>query len=207
MKDELKWLQYAKKLQAIAQAGLEYSKDKYDIERFEEIRDISIDIMHNYTDIEHAKIKELFASETGYQTPKIDVRAAVLKEDRILLIKEKIDGLWAMPGGWADVDCSLKENLIKEAMEEAGAEIIPQRILSLEDAKKHSSLPMPYGIYKIIVQCRLVKINFKKNIETSEVGFFSLDELPALSLGRTTKEHIKMALETNEKPFHEAIFD
>ena len=117
----LKWLEYAKKLQAISQAGIEYSKDKYDIERFEAIRNISIDIMSHYTDIDHTKMKELFATETGYQTPKIDIRAAAFKDNYILLVKEKLDGKWSLPGGWADIDYSLKENIIRECMEEAGA--------------------------------------------------------------------------------------
>src|SRR5690554_3951423 len=121
MSIEPKWLQYAKRLQAIAQAGLEYSKDKYDIERFQEIRNISIDIMENYTDLETEKIRDFFASEKGYQTPKIDARAAIFKNDEILLVKEKIDGLWSMPGGWADIGLSLRENIIKESLEEAGA--------------------------------------------------------------------------------------
>ncbi|MBZ2174460.1 NUDIX hydrolase N-terminal domain-containing protein [Schnuerera sp. xch1] len=107
MLKEPSWLIYAKKLQAIAQAGLTYSKDKYDIERFEEIRNISVDILNNYTNIEHGKIKELFANENGYPTPKVDVRAAIFKDKKILLVKEKIDGFWSLPGGWADVDLSL----------------------------------------------------------------------------------------------------
>ena len=128
--NEPKWLEYAKILQSIAQSGLEYSKDRYDIERFEKIRNISIDILSHYTEMEHDKIKDLFASETGYQTPKIDVRAAVFRDDSILLVKEKLDGLWSLPGGWR-MSTSLRENIIEECMEEAGARVKPKRIIAI----------------------------------------------------------------------------
>lgn len=202
-----KWLEYAKRLQAIAQSGLAYSKDKYDIERFQEIRDISVDIMHQYTNIDHKKIKDLFAGETGYQTPKIDVRGAIFKDEKIVLIKETIDGLWAMPGGWADIDLSLKENIIKEAYEEAGAKIIPTRIIAIQDRGKHNIPPAPFSIYKIFIQCNLLEIKFQKNIETSKVGFFELDHLPPLSIGRTTKEQIEMCFNMKDKEVHQTIFD
>ncbi|MDD3839377.1 MAG: NUDIX hydrolase [Clostridia bacterium] len=204
---ELKWLEYAKELQSIAQAGLTYSKDKYDIERFEKIREISVEIVHNYTDIECKKVKKLFASETGYQTPKIDVRAAIFKGKQILLVKEKIDGLWAMPGGWADINCSLRENLIREAKEEAGASIAPKRIVAVLDMRRNNIAVLPYGIYKIFVECDYIKGRFKENIETSECRFFDKDNLPSLSKGRNTEQQIKMCFEAREKRIHEAIFD
>ena len=204
---EPKWLEYAKKLQGIAQAGLTYSKDKYDIERFEQIRQISIDILHHYTDMEHKKIRDLFANETGYQTPKIDVRGAIFKEDKILLVREKIDGLWAMPGGWADMDLSIMENLLKEANEEAGASIIPKRIIAILDRKKHFVQPFPYGVYKIFVECDFMDEQFKNNIETSESGFFAFDKLPPLSICRNTEEQIEMCFRVRGKTYHETIFD
>lgn len=207
MTNEPKWLEWAKKLQAIAQGGLEYSKDKYDIERFEQIREITVDIMANYTDIDHEKIKDLFANESGYQTPKIDVRAAVFKDNNVLLVNEKIDGLWSMPGGWADVDTTLKETVIKECMEEAGVLVKPKRIIAVIDRKKNSNLPFPYAVYKIFVECEYIKGEYINNIETSEAKFFPLDKLPPLSLGRVNNEQIKMCYEASNKNMHEAIFD
>ncbi|TCP20790.1 ADP-ribose pyrophosphatase YjhB (NUDIX family) [Scopulibacillus darangshiensis] len=204
---ELKWLEYAKKLQSIAQAGITYSKNKYELERFEQIRDISIQILQNYTDIEHAKIRNLFANETGYQTPKIDVRGAIYKDNKILLVKEKNDGRWALPGGWADIDTSLSEAIIKEAKEEAGLVVLPKRIISIFDYKKHAAKPLPYGVYKIFVECELIKGSFKNNIETSESGFFEPESLPPLSLNRNTREQIELCFETRKKQCHEAIFD
>ena len=207
MKHEPDWLALAKKLQSIAQAGIEYSKDKYDIERYEEIRNISINIMEKFTKIVHKKICDLFANESGYQTPKVDVRAAIFRNNKILLIRENMDGKWALPGGWADVDLSLKENLIKEALEEAGATITPHKIIAILDRKKHNKPPSPYGIYKIFVHCELVDINFQTNLETSEATFFSLNELPSLSEGRNTKQQITMCFDATTNNYHTTIFD
>ena len=201
------WIRIAKKLQSIAQAGIEYSKDKYDIERFEEIRSISIDIISQHTEYSTEKIKNLFANESGYQTPKIDVRAAIFQDNKILLIKEKLDNNWALPGGWADVDCSLRENLIKEAKEEAGAEIIPNRIIAILDRKHHNLPPYPYGIYKIFVYCELINHDFQSNIETSDSRFFSLNELPELSEGRNTIQQIKMCFKANANENFTPLFD
>ena len=205
--EERKWLDIAKKLQSIAQAGLEYSKDKYDLERFEEIRKVSIDIMECYTDIEREKIKNLFAGETGYQTPKIDIRAAVFHENKILMVKEKLDNRWSLPGGWADIDLSLKENLIKEAMEEAGAKIIPERILAVYDRNRNTNILFPHSVYKIFVQCKYLENKFVENIETEETGFFSIDQLPELSETRNTASQIKMCFRYKDRPFHEPYFD
>ena len=205
--EERKWLDIAKKLQSIAQAGLEYSKDKYDLERFEEIRKVSIDIMECYTDIEREKIKNLFAGETGYQTPKIDIRAAVFHENKILMVKEKLDNRWSLPGGWADIDLSLKENLIKGAMEEAGAKIIPERILAVYDRNRNTNILFPHSVYKIFVQCKYLESKFVENIETEETGFFSVDQLPELSETRNTASQIKMCFRYKDRPFHEPYFD
>jgi ADP-ribose pyrophosphatase YjhB (NUDIX family) len=204
---ENKWLEYAKKLQSIAQSGLTYSNDKYDIERFEQIREISVDILNNYTEINHEKLRDLFANETGYQTPKIDVRAAVFKEDKILMVRETNDGKWSLPGGWADIDTSLKEAIIKEVLEEAGLAVVPKRIISILDYRKHHIHPLPYGIYKFFIECELINGQFSENIETSESAYFNFDELPQLSLNRNTNEQIKLCFDTRHKKLHETIFD
>ncbi|GEL78018.1 NUDIX hydrolase [Tenuibacillus multivorans] len=202
-----KWLEYAKKLQSIAQSGLTYSKDRFDIERFEEIRNISVDILHHYTELEHEKVRDLFANETGYQTPKIDVRGAIFKEGKILLVKEQKDGLWSLPGGWADIDTSLSEAIMKEAKEEAGLEVKPKRVVTIFDYNKHQAKPLPYSVYKIFVECELVSGAFEKNIETVESGFYDFDELPPLSTRRNTKEQIKYCFEASKREIHETIFD
>lgn len=203
----MKWLEYARQLQAIAQAGITYSNSQYDIERFEQIREISVEIMHNYTQIEKTKIKDLFSSEEGYPTPKIDVRAVIFRNTEILLVREKEDGLWSLPGGWADIGYSLSENLIKEAKEEAGVDINPKRIISVWDREKHNGSLMPYAVYKIFVECEYIRGGYECNIETSEARFFAEDSLPPLSEGRNTKKQIDLCFKIKAKKNHEALFD
>lgn len=204
---EKKWLEWAKELQSIAQAGIEYSKDKYDVERFQKIRDLSVEIISEYTEIDYSKVRDLFANESGYQTPKVDVRGAIFKGNEILLVKEKLDNKWSMPGGWADVGLSIKENVVKEAMEEAGAEIEPKRIIAVLDRQKHINDDFPYSIYKIFVECDFIKGKHIGNIETSEARFFRLDNLPELSAGRNTKEQVELCFKARKQNKFETIFD
>jgi len=204
---EKKWLKWAKQLQAIAQTGLEYSKDKFDIERFEQIRELSIEIMSEYTNIDNSKIRSLFANETGYQTPKVDIRAAIFKEDKILLVREKIDNKWSLPGGWADIDLSISENAIKESMEESGASVKPKRIIAVLDRNKHVDDVFPYDVYKVFVECDYVEGKYKDNIETIESGFFTSNNLPELSIGRNTEAQIEMCFKARREEVVEAIFD
>lgn len=204
---EPRWLDWAKRLQSIAQAGLEYSKDKYDVERFYQIRDISVEILEEYTETSSEKIKELFCNETGYQTPKVDIRAAIFVGNEILLVKESIDGRWSMPGGWAESNLSVKENAVKEVKEEAGLNVIAERLIAVLDRSKHIDEVSPYGIYKIFVLCKLVGGEFVPNIETEESGLFKVDDLPELSTGRNTKEQIEMCYKAYSDPNSFTIFD
>jgi ADP-ribose pyrophosphatase YjhB (NUDIX family) len=202
-----KWLKWASELQSIAQAGLTFSTDRYDLDRYEQIRTLAVEIMQEYTGISSEKIRDLFAGETGYQTPKVDIRAAVFKENKILLIKEKIDGKWSMPGGWADVNSSVSESAIRECMEEAGAEVIPKRIIAIHMANRHNKYDSPYTIYKIFIECDLIDISFMENTETFEAGFFEQYDLPPLSESRTTSEQVKMCFEAKKHKLFETIFD
>jgi ADP-ribose pyrophosphatase YjhB (NUDIX family) len=205
MKD--KWLEWASTLQSIAQAGLTFSTNQYDLDRYEQIRTLAVEIMQEYTGISTEKIRDLFAGETGYQTPKVDIRAVVFKENKILLIKEKIDGKWAMPGGWADVNSSVSESAIRECIEEAGAEVIPKRIIAIHMANKHNKYESPYTIYKIFIECHLTDISFRENTETFEACFFKQDDLPPLSESRTTSDQIKMCFNSKKHKVFETIFD
>jgi ADP-ribose pyrophosphatase YjhB (NUDIX family) len=202
-----KWLQWTSELQSIAQAGLTFSTDRYDLDRYEKIRNIVVEILHEYTEIDHKKIRELFASETGYQTPKVDIRASVFKDNRILMIKEKADGAWALPGGWADVNSSVSESAIRECSEEAGAIVTPKRIIAIHLANKHNKPDFPFTIYKIFVECELVENCFKENTETLDAQFFEADMLPELSFERNTPEQIKMCFEAKKCEIFETIFD
>jgi ADP-ribose pyrophosphatase YjhB (NUDIX family) len=202
-----KWLEWASKLQSIAQAGLTYSKERYDLDRYEQIRALSVEIMHEYTGIPHTRIRELFAGETGYQTPKVDIRSAVIKDDKILLVKEKIDGTWSLPGGWADVNTTVSESAVRECLEEAGAVVTPKRIIAIQLANKHNNPLFLYTIYKIFIECELIENNFKENTETLEAGFFALNHLPELSTERNTLDQVIMCVESKKHKIFETVFD
>ncbi len=211
MKDREQWLKWAMELQSLAQAGLNYTKDCFDKERYTRIREISAEIIAQKADISLEKVKELFCNEIGYQTPKMDSRAAVFKDDKILLVKER-DGKWSLPGGWIDVDLSVEENTVKEVKEEAGFDVKAEKIIAIQDGMKNNLGcglgPSPYGVSKIFVLCSLIEENeFTQNIETSERDFFSLDNLPELSTIRNTEKQIKMCFEAYKSEVWEAIFD
>jgi ADP-ribose pyrophosphatase YjhB (NUDIX family) len=202
-----KWLKWATELQSIAQSGLTFSTDRYDLDRYERIRSISIDIIHEYTDIDHNKIRDLFASETGYQTPKIDIRAAVIQGNKILMVNEKIDGKWSLPGGWADVNTSVSESAIRECLEEAGAAVRAKRIIAIHLGNKHNNHLFPFTIYKIFVECELIEFTFKENTETLGAAFFEADKLPELSSERNNPDQIKMCFDAKNSEVFETIFD
>lgn len=202
-----KWLEWAKEIQAISQAGLTYTKDVYDKERFEQLRELSVSILHEYTDMEHEKIRTLFASDTGYPTPKVDVRGIVFQEGKILLVKERFDGVWALPGGWADVGLSAKEVAVKEIKEESGYDARPVRLLAVLDKKFHNHPPSSQHVYKMFIQCELTGGKAAGGVETSEVGFFSEHNLPELSLQRNTKEQLGRMFEYLRDPAKEVWFD
>ena len=202
-----KWLEWATRLQSIAQAGLTFGENRYDLDRYNQIRAISVEILREYTGISYEKIENLFTSDTGYQTPKVDIRASVIRDNKILMVKEKIDGAWSLPGGWADVNTSVSESAARECLEEAGALVRTERIIAIHQADRHYDFPYPYTVYKIFVECRLVKIDFRENTETLEAGFFAPGSLPPLSTERNTREQIEMCFGAGKKEVFEALFD
>jgi ADP-ribose pyrophosphatase YjhB (NUDIX family) len=203
----LKWLEWAKQIQAIGQIGLEYSKDMYDLERFEQLRALSIEILNEYTDVETEKIRTLFAGESGYATPKVDIRGVVFEDNKILLVKEKHDGAWALPGGWADIGLSPKEVVVKEIKEESGFQVEPIRLLGVIDKKFHEHPPSPFHIYKFFILCGIIGGEAKEGMETLQVGFFEKDELPELSTERNTSKQIQELFELLSNPNKEVFCD
>ena len=182
-------------LQSLAQAGLAYGKDAYDKERYERIREISAEMMSHIADIPLEKVKGLFCNEIGYQTPKIDTRAAIFKDDKILLVQEK-NGTWSLPGGWCDVTVSVAENTIKEVKEEAGLDVIVKSVIAIQDREKHN-LPMyAYRVCKIFMLCSAVGGNFEPNIETIGFAYFAEDEIPQLATEKNNEEQIKMCFDS-----------
>lgn len=204
---EPKWLEWAKQLQAIAQTGLTYASDPFDIERYELIRKISVDIMNQYTKVEPQTIVDLFANETGYATPKVDVRAVVIKNDKILLVREKSDGAWSPPGGWADIGLTPGEVAVKEVKEEAGLDVKATRLLAVFDKKKHPHPPSPYHVYKIFIQCEIEGGNLATGVETSDVRFFAEEHLPPLSRTRITKSQLQIVFQMIKNPAQPVYFD
>jgi len=201
-----KWLQWAVELQSIAQAGLFYSKDVFDIERFNRIRDISAEIISYKSDIPNEKVKELFCNETGYQTPKLDTRAAIFKDNKILLVRER-NHKWSLPGGWVDVNISVKENVIKEVKEEAGLDVTADLIIAVQDREKHNLPIYAYKVCKIFVLCSVLGGSFESNIETTESGYFDIDKLPVLAEEKNNEEQIKMCFEAYNSKNWNTLFD
>ena len=202
------WKKWAQELQFLAQCTLAYSKDKFDRERSKRIREISCEILSYKYDIPIEKIKLDFASELGYQTPKVETRAAIIKDDKILLVKEQLDGKWALPGGYQDVNVSIRENVIKEASEEAGAIVEPLKIIAVLDYNRHHHVNFPFGMVKIFVLCDYIDHSFVDNTETLGADFYSLDNLPELSTTRTTVKQLKMCFDCYENPEKwDTIFD
>lgn len=194
MNERPQWLRWAMELQALAQAGLEYGHDKFDLERYERIRDIAAQMVARQTDLPLDKVKDLFCNESGYQTPKLETRAAIFQGEKILLVQES-DGLWALPGGWADVDITVGENTVKEVREEAGLEVTADLVIALQDQHRHNRPVNPYGICKVLVLCSLLGGSFRPNLETLDSRWFALDELPPLAEGKTTREQIALCFE------------
>ena len=202
------WKKWAQELQFLAQCSLAYSKDKFDRERSERIREIACEMLSYKYDLPIEKIKMDFASEIGYQTPKVETRAAIIKDDKILLVKEQLDGKWALPGGYQDVNVSIRENVIKEASEEAGAVVQPLKVVAVLDYNRHHHVNFPLGMVKIFVLCEYINHSFNENTETLGAEFYSLDDLPELSLTRTTKKQLEMCFECYKDPQNwDTIFD
>ena len=206
MEDCKRWLDWAVELQSLAQAGLAYGKDPFDLERYARIREIAAEMLAHMADIPLEKVKDLFCCETGYQTPKLDTRAAIFQDGKILLVQEN-DGRWSLPGGWCDVNVSVAENTVKEVREEAGLEVSADRIIAVQDRAKHNLPVYAYGVCKVFVQCTATGGKFEKNIETTECRYFSPDELPELAEEKNTSEQIKLCFAAYHSDDWEAQFD
>lgn len=190
--------QWAMRIQSIAQAGLAYGDNPYDRERYQELRNLAAEMMSEQMHLPVEQVREFFCNETGYQTPKIDTRAAVFQNGKILLVHEKND-TWALPGGWCEVDLSVAENAQKETKEEAGLDVKAETLIAVQDWRKHNRCNLPYGVAKIFVLCRVVGGSFEENIETTEIRYFSRQELPEkLAVEKTTIEQVQMCFDAYE---------
>jgi ADP-ribose pyrophosphatase YjhB (NUDIX family) len=206
-KPDNEWISWIKELQNLSQCALAYCKDKYDIERFERIREISAEMAAEISDHPLEEIKATFCTGTGYQTPKLDTRSAVFRDGKILLVQEA-NGSWALPGGWVDYDQTIRTNAVKEVLEEAGMNVEPVRVIALYDHNKRNGTFFPSNVCSAFVLCRYISGDFQPNLETVACRFFGPDELPDhLADGKSNREQILMCFEASEEENWQPIFD
>ncbi len=179
---EPQWLRWSRQLMAVAQNGLTYASNPFDIDRYQSIRKIAAAIMADHTLADQQRIENLFAQEAGYATPKVDVRGVVFRDQALLLVKERQDGRWTLPGGWADVNESPSEAVVREVFEESGYRTRATKLLAVFDRAKHPHVPLlPFHIYKLFLRCQWLGGEPTSSTETEAVGFFREDQLPELS--------------------------
>lgn len=205
-----RWLEWARQLQAIAQTGLAFCQNVYDRERYEAIRSLAVQIMAAHSVADAGRIEALFADQVGYATPKVDVRGAVFRDGRILLVREVADGgRWTLPGGWADVNQSPSEAVVREVLEEAGLQVVARKLAAVYDRERHAHQP-PYAfhIYKLFFVCDIVGGEPRPGVETSEVAFFAAHEVPAdLSVSRVLPHQISRMFDHAATPGLPTDFD
>ncbi len=202
-----KWLDWAQRLQAIAQSGLAYQPHDYDRERYQAVREIAAGMMADGAACEIQPVRDLLAGQTGYATPKVDVRAAVFRAGEILLVREREDGCWTLPGGWADVGESPSQATVREVREESGYETRAVKLLALHDRNRHGHPPIPFHAYKLFFLCEMTGGAPAHSVETAGSAWFAEDALPPLSLTRVTAAQIHRLFEHYRHPEWPTDFD
>jgi ADP-ribose pyrophosphatase YjhB (NUDIX family) len=201
------WLLRGRELRAIAQIGLTFCRDPFDRQRFERIRELGASLIAEGSGEDADRILDLFRLDAGYATPKVDVRGAAFRDGRVLLVREISDGGWTLPGGWADVNQTAAECVVREVAEESGFRTRAVKLAAVHDYRKRHPPRHIDSIYKIFFICELTGGDARPSDETSEVAFFSRQELPTLSLGRTTAEQIDLMFRHAEHPELPTDFD
>jgi ADP-ribose pyrophosphatase YjhB (NUDIX family) len=206
---EPQWIAWAQRLQALAQNGLTYNTNPFEIERNHAIQQVAEEMLAAGTGLEPGALRDLFAGEVGHATPKVDVRGAVFQDETILLVKERADGLWTLPGGWVDVGEPPSRAVEREVVEESGYETRAVQLLALYDRNhaRHAHPPHPFHIYKLFFRCDLIGGAPAASIETDGASFFREDALPPLSLGRVTPAQIARLFEHYRHPEWPTDFD
>ena len=202
------WLRWAKQLAALAQNGLTYSQSPYEIERYEQIRRIAAEMMAEGFDLNAKAFIDLFRQEQGYATPKVDVRGAAFRDGKILLVKEKIDDAWTLPGGWADPCQGPSEAVAREVFEESGFEVRVAKLAAVYDRSMHPHRPLtPFHLYKLFFLCDITGGRARESHETTGVEFFDEHSIPELSVSRTLPFQIARMFEHHRDPALPADFD
>lgn len=202
------WLDWTVRLQAIAQNGLTFARESYDIERYKVVREVAAEMIAAGADLDMTIVRNALDQDSGYATPKVDVRGVVFREDRLLMVKERVDGGWTLPGGWADVCLSPAENVVKEIFEESGYQTRAMKILAIFDRNQHPHEPrFPFHVYKLFFLCQVIRGEATPSPETEAVGWFEEAELPPLCVSRVTRWQIHRMFEHHRNPNLRTDFD
>lgn len=203
-----RWLVWAREIQALAQTGLAYSQSPYDTQRYQRLMTLAAEIAAEHTGQSEAELLAGMSAQVGYATPKVDVRAAVVQTGRVLLVQERADGRWAMPGGWADVGDRPAAAAEREVLEESGFQVRAQRLVGVYDANRDSGRPLSlYHAFKLVFLCELLGGQPTASEETLAVAFFPLDALPPLSQNRTNAHHLADVAAALADPLRPTVFD
>lgn len=203
------WLGWVQQLQAIAQTGQYYDNHPFDRERYQQIQTIATAMLTALADAEPATIADLLEADWGHATPKLDVRGAVFRDDTILLVRERMDGKWSLPGGWVDIGEPPSRAIEREIFEESGFQTRATKLLALYDRShpRHGHNPAPHHAYKLFFRCDLIGGTATESYETTEVAFFPPDRLPPLSTGRVVESQILRLFEHLAHPDWPTDFD
>jgi len=207
MNNKHAWLKWVHQLQAMSQEGLTYCKDPFCAERYKALLKLTSEIVEKHSEHEQEKILEVFAREVGYQTPKLDSRGVIFKDNKVLLVQESADNLWSLPGGWSDVNESPSEAVVREVREESGYIVKAVRLLALYDKQKHDYPPQFPHVYKSFFLCEIEGGKPQTSHEILAVDFFEMDKLPPLSLHRITESQLKRLFELYSHPEWITDFD
>ena len=203
-----RWLEWAREIQALAQSGESFSMNRWQSQRYQRLMEIAAEIISEHTQHPIEPIKDSFKVQAGYATLKVDVRGAVFQDDKLLMVRERLDNAWTMPGGWADVTDSPSEAVEREIREESGFEAKAVKLLAVFDREKHPHHPSyPFHIYKMFFLCKIVGGSATPSTETEAVEFFSESEIPPLSLTRVTPGQIARFFEHHRNPDWPTDFD
>ena len=202
-----RWLQWAREIQAVSQTGLTYASSEYETQRYRRLTEISAEIVQEHTGLPQERLFQDFCTQAGYATPKVDVRGAVVRDGKILLVQERVDERWCMPGGWADVGDLPSEMVVREVWEESGFHVVPRKVVGVYDANRSGRPLELYHAYKVIFLCDLTGGEARPSEETLDARFFTFDYLPPLSASRTHQRHLAEVEAHLREPDRPAAFD
>ena len=203
------WPEWVRSLRAISQTGLHFSRDPFDTERYQQVREVASRMLQRHSNLSREEVVVMDASDLGYATPKVDVRGAIIRDGRILMVREVSDhGRWTLPGGWADPNETPSEAVVREIYEESGYRTRALKLVGVYDRHKQGMLPpYPFHIYKHFFLCEIMGGAPRESVETSEIGFFAEQDLPELSVARVSPALIGRCFAHQRQPELATDFD